>query len=227
MNNKNIDTSWFKNKQIINIHYDEEVQETINFNEEILYEIEEKIHILGLIHSYFKMTNSNYKINIRPNYHFLTNCCPFHKNGENNYSFSVIDNMHIVYCFGCGYHSRAINLVRNITNLDINSSVKILAKLINKPINTLDKLEEYWYKNFSIYYDEYIDLNSESIYKYNFLEYRIKKYLELNYKNKILTNDEIKQISKRLCCSYELVDELVDKLSYKEKTKKKKLSYFV
>ena len=59
--------------------------------------------------------------------------CPFHR--EKTPSFSVNDDKHCYYCFGCGERGTAIDFVQKTQNLSFVEAVKALAREYNIKID--------------------------------------------------------------------------------------------
>lgn len=123
--------------------------------------------------------------------------CPFHR--ATDLPVCINEELKAFFCYGCGTGGTIITLIAEYLKIDIEDALKILYSYIINDIDSLNKKElEILQKIFNNYNSEKVDIYFEqSKQKTDHLNSRIDKYIEQNgYSNEI-----VKKITKRLCCS--------------------------
>lgn len=140
----------------------------------------------------------------RINNHFYTKCM-FHYPIDT--PVCIDENRKAFFCYGCCTNGTIVGLIEKFFNISTDDSVEIIHAFINNNIDGLTKDNlEILKTAFKYYNSEEADkLLEESKRKTEVLDNRIKNYIEKNNSN----SDDIKHISKRLCCSKQYVKKFI------------------
>lgn len=181
------------------------------YDEEFCIEEEDTEKYWGIINSDLSILrvwislfdNDSFMIKVRSNNIFYCDC-PFHK--STSFPLCINENAKAFFCYGCGKGGTIVSLMSEYFDITNEEVVNILYAYINNNTNSLKQSElTILNKIFSNYDSKKVDRYfTESEAKTIYLNNRINRYIKQNG----FTDDSIKKMSKRLCCSQYYIREM-------------------